>query len=163
MTGQPRALQRRPERRSNAVPWRLRALAPLAVPAVAALLAVWVPFPARAQVQIVRELPQTGENQAQPDWRAPLPSLQIPAPQRGAQFGGSIGLGATGGMNEAGTPSLDAFVQSTLSLLLPMGGSSGFTLSADANRNPRLDGLDQAYKGDAKLSFDTWQGEVSGG
>lgn len=121
------------------------------------------PSPSWGQVQIIRELPQTGESQAQADWRPPLPSLQAPAPQAGPQLSGRISLGATGGVNDAGARSFDTFTESNLSLLLPMGAGKGLLLSADANRNPRLDGLDQTYKGDAKLTFEAWQAEVAGG
>jgi len=146
----------RPERRG--VPWLLRAGISLAV-----LLAALAPSPSWSQVQIIRELPQTGENQAQADWRPPLPSVQAPAPQPGAQLSGRISLGASGGVNESGARSFDTFTESNLSLLLPMGAGTGFLLSADANRNPRLDGLDQTYKGDAKLTSEAWQAEVAGG
>jgi hypothetical protein len=121
------------------------------------------PSPSWGQVQIIRELPQTGENQAQADWRPPLPSVQAAAPEAGPQLSGRISLGASGGVNDSGARSFDTFTESNLSLLLPMGAGKGFLLSADANRNPRLDGLDQTYKGDARLTSEAWQAEVAGG
>jgi len=127
------------------------------------LLAALVPFRSWGQVQIIRELPQTGENQAQADWHPPLPSQQAPSPERGVQFGGRVSIGASGGVNDSGAQTFDTLLASNLSLLVPAGGSSGFLLSSNASRTPRLDGLDQAYKGGVKLTFDTWQAEVAGG
>ena len=127
------------------------------------LLAAVMPFRSWGQVQIIRELPQTGENQAQPDWHPPLPSAEAPSPGRGLQFGGRISVGASGGINDTGAQTFDTLLASNLSLLVPAGGTSGFLVTADAGRMPRLDGLDQAYKGGLKLTFDTWQAEVGGG
>jgi len=79
------------------------------------------------------------------------------------QVGGRIALGASGGIGDSGAQTLDAFLESNLSLLLPFASTSSFLLSADAARRPSLEGLDQTYKGLAKLTFDAWQLEAGGG
>lgn len=134
--------------------------------ALAVVLAALAPLSAWSQVQIVRELPQTGENQAQAQWGPPLPTAptaQAPSPARGVQAGGRIALGASGGIGDSGAQTLDAFLESNLSLLVPFGSTSSFLLSADAARRPGLEGLDQTYKGSARLAFEAWQLEVGGG
>ena len=82
---------------------------------------------------------------------------------RQTQFGGRVAVGGSGGLNDSGTQTLDGFLESNLSLLVPFGSSSNLTFTGDAARRPGLDGLDQAYKAAAKLTLDALQAEVGGG
>jgi len=145
----------------NARPVKAMALRVAVV--AAALVAALTPLRSWSQVTIVRELPPAGDNEAQAQWGPPLPSAQAPAPERGAQFGGRVAVGGSGGQNDSGARTLDAFLETNLSLLVPFGGTSSFTLSGDADRRPSLEGVDQSYKGLAKFTFDAWQAEVGGG
>jgi hypothetical protein len=140
----------------------MRVRAQIAVAGWAALIACLPPVLSWGQVQIVRELPPTGENQAQAQWGPPLPTAQAPGTGRGAKAGGRISLGASGGINDSGAPTLDAALEGNLSLLVPFGTSSSFTLTGDAARKPGLDGLDQAYKAALKIALDALQAEVGG-
>jgi hypothetical protein len=133
-----------------------------AAAALGALLCALPALPSWSQVQIVRELPQTGENQAQAQWGPPLPTAQAVVAGRPTQFGGRISAGGSGGINDSGTQTLDAFLESNLSLLVPFGSSSSFQLTGDAARRPGLDGLDQAYKSIARLTMDALQVEAGG-
>ncbi len=130
--------------------------------ALGALLCALPALPSWSQVQIVRELPQTGENQAQAQWGPPLPASQAPSPERGAQFGGRVEVGGSGGVNDSGSQTLDGFLETNLSLLVPFGSSSSLLFTGDASRRPGLDGLDQAYKTVARLTLDALQAEAGG-
>ena len=66
-------------------------------------------------------------------------------------------------MNDSGTQTLDGFLESNLSLLVPFASTSSFQLTGDAARRPGLDGLDQEYKGSARLTLDALQADVGGG
>jgi hypothetical protein len=131
-----------------------------------ALLLSLVPLAVGAQVVIVRQLPSTGENKVQAQWGAAVPTATDPAAEAirpgAAQFGGHVAVGATGGMNELGAQTFDSFVDTALSLLLPLGGASRVLFSAQAERKPKLDGLDQTYKAGTTLSFDAWQADLGG-
>jgi hypothetical protein len=129
---------------------------------LAAILIALPSLPSWGQVQIIRELPPTGENQAQAQWGPPLPNAQAGAPGKRVQAGGRISLGGAGGLNDSGAPTLDAALEANLSLLVPFGASSSFTLTGDAARRPGLDGLDQAYKAAVKVTLDVLQAEVGG-
>ncbi len=127
----------------------------MALLVVAPALGTW------GQVQIIRQLPPTGENQAQAQWGPPLPTAQA-APARAVQVGGRISLGGAGGINDSGAQTLDAALEGNLSLLLPVGSTSSFTLTADAARHPGLDGLDQTYRAAMRLTLAAMQAEIGG-
>lgn len=133
-----------------------------AVVALGALLCGLPALSSWSQVQIVRELPQTGDNQAQAQWGPPLPAAQAPSPERGAQFGGRIAVGGSGGLNDSGSQTLDALLESNLSLLVPFGSTSSLLFTGDAMRRPGLDGIDQAYKTVTRLTLEALQAEAGG-
>jgi hypothetical protein len=114
-----------------------------------------------AQVQIIRQLPPTEENKVQPDWGSAIPTADSP-PTPGVQLGGRLALGGTGGVNDQGVQTADAFIDSSLSLMVPLSSSSRALFKGDAGRKAQLDGLEQGYKGGASLLFDAWQADVGG-
>ncbi len=114
------------------------------------------------QVTIVREVPVSPGNAAQAEWGAPLPSAAATGPGRSAALSGFISAGGSGGFDAAGVQTLDAFIDTDLSLLLPLDAASNLLFTGSASRKPGLAGLDQLYKAGMKLSFKTWQVDAGG-
>ncbi len=141
----------------------MRRAARTAAFALGAALCALSALPSWSQVQIVRELPPTGDNQAQAQWGPALPTSQAPMVLRQMQFGGRISVGGSGGISDTGAQTLDGFLESTLSLLVPFGSSSSMQFTGDAARRPGLEGLNQAYKATARLTTEALRFEADGG
>jgi hypothetical protein len=113
------------------------------------------------QVQIIRQLPPTGENKVQADWGSTIPTPASP-PLPGVQLGGRLAFGGTGGLNDQGVQTIETLIDSSLSLIMPLSSSSRVLFTGDASRKAQLDGLEQNYKGGASFLFDAWQADIGG-
>ncbi|MBN2441521.1 MAG: hypothetical protein JXJ04_09240 [Spirochaetales bacterium] len=118
------------------------------------VILIWYSLSGYGDVQIIRKVPLSGENQTTAHWGNPLPdpAKEVLGPE--LELSGHLSAGGTTGFDAAGNQFWDAATDSSLALLQSLGPSAYLQISALVIRKNSIDKVMQQYVSDIKLGLD---------
>jgi len=128
-----------------------------------ALIGLAIPLPLEAQVEVIRQLPQSGANQGTATWSEPYPEPAAVRASGQPRFTGRVSVGGRGGQNPTGEALYDVVTDSRVTLVQPLGQSAVMSLDAAALRARSAVDENQKYDGSLSLDFERLQFQASGG